>query len=352
MKTPDFIITSNTLQFGGAERQRVALANALCSRGFAAQLRLMQGYGPLAEELTDRVEVVQESWHRSARRERPGTLLVSGSTNTEIAFALMWRARNAPHGRWVVAHHHPAADARGVFSRALAAAIRRADGAIYLSETHRHDHLVHQRLDRGRYWFAPNGVALPTATQLRRSPAPGEPVTMVFAGRLVRSKRVDLLVRALAAGMEDLAWTLDIYGDGPAREEVEALIPARLSQRIRVRGWCHDVPAMLREADLFVFPSRFEAQPMVILEAMAAGVPVVSAAVASVPEMLADGAGLVIEGDDEHSWRSSLRALIQDASRRHQLAEQGQRRARDHYSVPAMANRYVEIRAELVGERR
>jgi glycosyltransferase involved in cell wall biosynthesis len=341
---PDFILTSNTLHFGGAERQRVALANQLVARGYLVQLRLLQEAGPLGSELDPRVEVIVGPWYRPGA-QAGRTLLVTGTTNTEVGWGSLWAARHRRSGRWVVANHHAAAADRPIFTRGLAAATRRADGAIYLSAVHRQDHDRYQRLDSGRFWIVPNGVGdspLPPAQQEVVGP-----VRLVFAGRLVAAKRVDFLVRVLTGGMDDLSWTLDVYGDGPEREALERSVPPAYADRIRFRGWSADVSGVLSAAQVFTFPSDFEAQPMAVIEAMAAGLAIASSGVAAVPEMLADGAGIVVPSQDEQAWRRVLRTLVADSGLRRSLGERARSRVQLRYSLSAMADGYVAVRDSL-----
>jgi glycosyltransferase involved in cell wall biosynthesis len=341
---PDFILTSNTLQFGGAERQRVALANQLVHRGYRVQVRLLQETGPLRADLDSRVEVVVGPWYQPGT-EASRTLLVTGTTNTEVGLGTLWAARNRRRGRWVVAHHHPAASDGPVFPRSLAAAVRRADGVIYLSAVHRRDHGRYQRLDAGRFWIVPNGVCDPPLPPARQDV--GGPVRMVFTGRLIPVKRVDLLVRVLTEGMDDLSWTLDIYGDGPERQALEVSVPTAYADRIRFRGWSTDIPGVLSRAQVFTFPSDFEAQPMAVLEAMAAGLAIASNGVAAVPEMLADGAGIVVASQAVQDWRRVLRSLVGDPELRRRLGERARARARLHYSLSAMTDGYLTVRDSL-----
>lgn len=341
---PDFIITSPTLDFGGAERQRVALANGLAEHGERVTLRLLQGEGGLREDVSPAVQVESASYRHITRNAGRHTLLVTGTTRIEVAFGAAWRAVNAPNGRWIVANHHAAAPDHAVFHGADAALMRASDGVVYLADIHRDAHLAHQRLDRGRYWVVPNGIDVSNFTPARgdatRAPA------VVTIGRLAEIKQIPLLVEAMS-DLSDLDWTLDIWGDGPDRDRIEAAVPAHLSDRICLRGWCTDVAAVLADADLFCTTSRFEAQPMTILEAMAAGVPVASSAVASVPEMLSDGAGVLVEPNTREEWSRRLRTLLTDPAQLEALGRAGRTRALERYTESRMIENYRRIRDEV-----
>jgi glycosyltransferase involved in cell wall biosynthesis len=158
--------------------------------------------------------------------------------------------------------------------------------------------------------------------------------------RIVEHKNPQLLVAALD-GLRDLPWRLDIFGDGPDRARLEALTPERLRDRVHWRGWSAGPEHALPGSDLVCVPSRSEAFPMVILEAMARGIPVIASSVCSVPDMLADGkAGLLVDPIDVPSWERALRAALSDPAGLRRIGLAGQQRMRAHYTVAAMVDSY------------
>lgn len=355
---PDIIVTTPTLGFGGAERQRVVLVNGLAAAGERVQLRAVQGFGPLAADLSGAVQRVAAPYTQVSRDAGRCTLLVTGTSRIELAFGLAWRTANLPHGRWVVANHQPAEADRPVFPAPVAAPMCLADGMIYLSVDHREAHRRHQRLDRGRWWIVPNGidveaVAGPHRPRPPRQPRPG-PIRLVTASRLAAVKQVDLLVGAVGEGLDDLDWTLDVWGEGPDRDALTAAVaglPPAVADRVRLRGWCADVPGMLREADVFCLPSRAEAQPMTVLEAMACGTAVVAHPVAAVPEMLQDGlAGYLVSPPTLQRWREVLREVVTDDAGRRRTVARAADRVRQRYSLEAMIEGYRRVRDEAVGD--
>ncbi|MDR1726338.1 MAG: glycosyltransferase family 4 protein [Acidobacteriota bacterium] len=95
----------------------------------------------------------------------------------------------------------------------------------------------------------------------------------LFIGRLIASKNVVFLINTLAT-MKDLPWELDIVGDGAQREFIENTINRLgLKERITLHGHQNDVSCFYRKADMFLFPSLLESVALVVLEAMAFGVP-------------------------------------------------------------------------------
>jgi glycosyltransferase involved in cell wall biosynthesis len=157
-------------------------------------------------------------------------------------------------------------------------------------------------------------------------------------GRIVELKNPHLLVEALSAHM-DLPWTLDIFGDGPDRTRLEALAPS--SDRVRWRGASPGPDHAFAEIDVLCVPSRTEAFPMVIAEAMTRGVPVVASAVGSIPDILDGGrAGILVEPVTVEAWSAALRPILVDPSPLAELAKAGVQRANEQYTVDAMTDAY------------
>ena len=128
----------------------------------------------------------------------------------------------------------------------------------------------------------PNGVDTARFTgcsAARARPAPGHGRRLLAIGRLTRQKGFDLLPDALPPG-----WTIDVLGDGP-------ICPPH--PQIRWQGRQEDIPGWMGRADALIIPSRWEGFSLVAAEGLAAGLPVVAAAVDALPEVLGDAALLV-----------------------------------------------------------
>lgn len=336
---PSIVLTTNTLNYGGAERQRVLLAGALAARGHDVTLVCLQRLGPLVREVPMGVRLVRLPYWLPVLDLPPGpAVLVSGTTNTEVGFASAWR-RSGTNRRWLVAAHNPPRQDAPTYSGALAAMVRRSDGVVALSPRHWTELTRHQEL-HNRHFVAPNGVELsPSPKDLASS---SETVRLVFVGRILEEKNPHLLVAALA-GLPEFRWQLDIFGDGPDFDRLSAQTPPDLADRVRWRGWADGPDEALANADLMCLPSRAEAFPLVVLEAMARGVPVVGSAVCSVPDILDNGAaGVLVDPITVESWRSALRPVLGDGALRARLGRAGWERARARYTVDEMANAYSE----------
>lgn len=336
------VLATNQLCRGGAERQRVLLAGELARRGYPVTIVCLQDLGPLQRELDPRVRLVLSPWWQPwpaglDTGDRP-TVLITGITNTEVGFAMAVSRSRRRHRRpvWLVASHDPPRPG-GTYSPRLAAAVRRADGMIALSHAHLAELTADQTLARPT-WLAPNGV--PDRTYTARS-TPRSLVRLGMLTRVVDHKNPHKLVSALAP-LAGGSWTLDIFGDGPDRARLQALTPPELADQVRWRGWSPGPYDAFPQFDILCVPSETEAFPLVIVEAMAAGLPVIAAGVCAVPEMLDHGrAGVVVAPGDAAGWTAALRDAIEDPNSLAERAAAGRARQQQLFTIEAMADGYV-----------
>lgn len=337
---PSVIITTNRLVFGGAERHHALLAAELSKRGYDMTIACMQRFGPLVAEIDPSVRVVRQPWWAPSVDLSTGeSIIIGGDTNTETGFATLWRAAGSGR-RWLVAPHIPPNPDGPTYSRGLAAAMRRSDGVIALSPAHWAEATAYQDLGT-RSFIAPNGVA--SAADVAGAPARPEtasPPHLVMLSRIVEHKNPHLLIQALD-GLRELPWRLSIFGDGPDRERLEAMTPADLADRITWRGWSPGPEPALADCDLLCVPSRSEAFPLVILEAMARRIPVAASAVCAVRDMIDGGrAGILVDDVSVAGWRAALDDALRHTDTWRELGERGFERMRNLYTIEAMADAY------------
>lgn len=151
------------------------------------------------------------------------------------------------------------------------------------------------------------------------SPSAPKPAHLLFVGRLAAVKGVPMLLEALRDLSGDHpALHLTLVGDGPERAALERRAREMgLTSRITFAGYRSqaEVAALLREATALVLPSFAEGVPVVLMEAMAARVPVVATRIAGVPELVEDGvSGLLVPPGDAHALRIALGRCLYDAN--------------------------------------
>lgn len=174
-------------------------------------------------------------------------------------------------------------------------------------------------------------------------------------GSLKEEKGFRFLLEAafhVTAGVGDVKFL--IVGDGPLREELERMASSRAAEgSIVFTGYRNDVYSLLGTFDLFVLPSLKEGLPMVLLEAMAAGIPVIATRVGAVPRVISDGVnGLLISPGDIDELRKAIERVLGDSSLAASMATRGLATVQDHYSSESMFSRYHEVYLDVLRRRR
>jgi len=184
---------------------------------------------------------------------------------------------------------------------------------------------------------------------------PPDAFVFMTASVVTRQKGVQLAVEAFARERtRDPHARLVVVGDGPYRARLESKCRA-----LGLEGCCRLVgevpparmPDYFAAADAFIFPTlRMESTGIVLLEAMAAGLPVAASAIAAVPEVVGD-AGLLVRAGDVGALAEAMRRLAQDPGLRAGLAVRGRARVVAHYSKPDVIARIEAECRELAGPR-
>lgn len=192
----------------------------------------------------------------------------------------------------------------------------------------------------------PNGADTDLFSPRSGERTPG-PVRLFFHGRVVYQKGLDALLAALGQLAPDLPWELHIAGDGPQRPELEAQAAALgIADRVIFRGWMRrpELSRVLRDMDLYVFPSRDEGMPNAVLEAMASGLPVVATRIAGSEELVVpEVTGLLAAPGSLEELAGAIGRLIQDQDAREAMGRAGRERVLREYSWASVAARYLEL---------
>lgn len=185
-------------------------------------------------------------------------------------------------------------------------------------------------------------TALPEGFRARHGIARGERM-LLYAGGFYANKRVDRLVEA-AAGLDATLIVLGADADG-SQADIEALAKQR-GTRLRALGRVprEDLLSAYREADLFVMASDFEGFGIVLLEALAAGLPFVSTPAGAAPDLAATGGGALVT--DADAMREAIRSLLADDGRRRQMSAAGLAGA-PRWTWESVAKDYLAIFEEV-----
>ncbi len=222
------------------------------------------------------------------------------------------------------------------------AARRNIDRFVALSRGNAEDIQDYLGVDAERITEIPNGVDTgfyaPADTEELEDEYDLQENVVVAVSRLVKYKGHHLLVDAVN-DMDDTS--LVIAGDGPFRDELEA----RAGPDVHFAGFVdeEDLPRYYSLGDVFCLPTFGEGMPLSILEAFACGTPVVSTAVGSIPDVVDDAVGRVVEPRDADALRDALTGLFADSEQLQEMGEECRRRAEEEYSWESVAERTLAL---------
>lgn len=202
----------------------------------------------------------------------------------------------------------------------------------------------------------PNGVDVPRFSKAKpfsNEELEASPDTqwIIAVGRLHPQKGHRILIDAAAPVLRaNPQWRLMIVGEGPLRDELQARIDSlECQQQIRLLGFRDDVPRLLKSAALFVLPSLWEGQPNVVLEALAAGLPVIATGVEGVAELIESGAkGLIVEPANIDALQTALSSLVESEARRTDLVMSPQHLSQSILTSQSAASQYAILYQHLL----
>ncbi len=226
------------------------------------------------------------------------------------------------------------------------------------------DDLVRLRVaPAGKFRVVPLGLELDRFTRLTAEQRTAErarlgvrddDVVAVFMGRLVPIKRVDVLLDAVAAARAQGAPViLVVVGGGECEAALRAhAAAARIEDAVRFVGYRADVEPLLAASDLAVLSSANEGTPVALIEAAAAGLPLVATDVGGVRDVVAEGTGTLVAAGDAAGLGAAIAALAGDAERRGACGEAAQRHVLARYRAARLVHDIDELYRELVDARR
>lgn len=334
--------------FGGAERSFVDLCAELIDRGHDV-LAVCEQRGaarPMLERIRGlRIETprVWGAWDPFARRAILRALREHGS---EVVQCHLARAA-----------HLGGAAARSLGLPTLAKTHNYVDLKYYraidlLVPTTRSqaDYLREQRIPTERIVQIPNFSRL--TVSIRRPSVIDGPLRVLGLGRFVEKKGFDVLLDALAS-LAPQRIALTLAGDGPLREALHARAQA-LPPTVTVRfsGWVEDVAPLFAAHDLFVLPSRDEPFGIVILEAMAAGVPIIATRTRGPLEILDAATAVLVDIGDVQALAQAIDGILRDRSGALDRAARAAAVYETTYSAAAVVPQYEALYTALTRGRK
>jgi glycosyltransferase involved in cell wall biosynthesis len=206
------------------------------------------------------------------------------------------------------------------------------------------------RFPRGKMVIIPHGV---DSSQYvgRDGQERDEGLRIAFVGRVAPIKNVIYLLEAVALLPPQIHWEMRVAGDGPQLAECRALSERlRVQDRVHWEGWTNDPKPLLRWANVFALPSRWEGCPMALLEAMASGLPCIGLRWDAVLAPV-DLSGMIVEGENGFSvdgrapgaFAGALAHLAEHPDRRLRMGQASRRLAETRFSWTRIANAYVSL---------
>jgi len=291
---------------GGVERHVLWLSNGLAGMGHC--VTVITAGGKLEEKLDPEVEI----WRLPVHRKNPVTGL----------YAALKIADRAKRERWDILHAHSrvpawiawwASSMTGIPWVFTAHDRYRKNGAIRPFRSAHGSICVSEAVRKHLSGFLPNRVevirnGIPFSGR-QWGEKPDGAMRILFVGRLTHRKGLHIVMEALSS-LKDWEWSLEVVGDGPQRQELEALAGSLgIKRRVIFQGFQDDPQKWMAERDMLIFPSLDEGMGLVLMQAIQAGVPVLASDIEPVRELVGEEALLVATGDVER-WRQSIKEVI------------------------------------------
>lgn len=339
--------------YGGAERYLIALTEGLDRSVYDIQM-LVSNRAP--ERLTDALSHLRVPWEniapisgktdikglrahiRAFKKQRPDIVHFNLANPLHGQYAIL-AARLSSIPVCIATLHLPPRSAtstrRGRFFQRQT--LGNLNALIAVCKSSRDLMVVHLGIPAEQTAVIYNGID--AAPFVPKSHAPTETPIIGAIARLTHQKGIDILLDAahIVCEIHPRARFV-IAGDGPLQPDLEAQCNRlNLQNNVSFPGECTDVPGLLQTFDMFALPSRYESFPFVVLEAMAAGLPVVAAAVDGVPEAIASNhIGLLVPPENPAALAEAIAALIVDPNLRATMSRKARRRVETDFSLSQM----------------
>ena len=354
------------LAIGGIERMVLDLVFDLPRDEYETAFCTFDREGPLARQVRDRSMAIHFRPRRGAidprfvwwlagllRRERIDIVHAHNATAFfygAAATSLVARTR-------FVYTEHDRAFPTPLRERGLHALLaRRTDAVVTVSDTLRDNLVRYECFPPSRVHVVKNGVRLSSPQRsreaMRHDLALGARPVAGIVARMAPVKNHALLLRAwkqVVARVPDAV--LLVVGNGSTEPACRALADElQLGDAVRFLGFRLDIADLLQAMDVFVLSSRSEGLSLTLLEAEAAGLPIVATHVGGNPEVVRDGeSGLLVASDNAEAMAAALAQLLQNPALRRRFGARGRELYRDGFTLESMVSGYTRLYRAVVG---
>jgi len=358
-----------TLVRGGAEKQLTLLACGLPREQFDVHVAVLTHTGPLERELREAkipITVIGKRWkadplayfrlRRHIRNLRPDIV----HTWLFAANAYGRQAALAAGVKHIIAGERCVDPWKSEWQLAIDRSLARRTERIVTNSSGVQEFYVSRGLPAEKFVVIPNGIAPPVVTDsvsrealLAELNLPANSRLIGCVGRLWPQK-----------GLKDLIWAADllkstrddahllIVGDGPLRWRLERFMRQNaVADKVHFLGERHDVPRLMQHFDVLWLGSEYEGQSNAILEAMAAGVPVIAHDIAGNRDLVVpDETGYLVPLGDTFEFARRTHWLLDDDTLRRRLGDAGRERVRREFSVEQMVARHAQLYERLASQ--
>lgn len=373
MKRARIVFLVSTLDVGGAENVLAEVVNGLPTERFESRLYFLREPGTIGSSLLEGGVEGEHSMEAFRGDPRAGWRLRGALRRfgPDVLFSLdhhnavFWGGLCKESGltpRWVVGSHSTGRVGGHSFSLRDRMFLGSIDRLIALSRSHASYLSTVESIPRARISIIENGIDVDyygvrdegSVENVRRSLglSPNDRVVIMVASLRPEKGHEALLEATTLLVADGRTVKVLIVGDGPRRAELESIREARgLSDHVAFLGERRDVRELLHVADVLALPSHpvVETLPLCVLEAMAAGVPVVASAVGSLPDLIEDRVnGLLIGPADVGGLRRAICHIIDESQESADMARRARETVRKRYTSRRMVEGYGALFESLV----
>ena len=356
MSPKRLLVVIDEMEVGGSQRQIVHLLTGLDRSRWAPELAYFRNDSFLIQRLHD-AGIPVHLLPKRGRLDLPflrsfSALLRRGDYDLIHAFSLtaeLWavlaKMLSGCHAPLLASERNQQLDKPAWYWQVKQFILARSAGLIANSESGARTTALHTGMPADFFDTIANGVEIPPEASPADKRAlraelgiPGNRGFALFVGRLVPQKNLDCLIKAMAAMAPGQRPWLALAGDGPLRQSAQQLADnCGVAADLQFLGERSDTAQLMQAADFLVLPSHFEGLSNSLLEAMAAGCPVIASAVGGSPELITHGrTGLLFQADDAAALASLMTRLCADPAERALLSRQARAHVERTYGVPAL----------------
>jgi glycosyltransferase involved in cell wall biosynthesis len=363
------LLLSTSMGMGGADKQLLSAAQVLRARGHDILIVALVSLGPMGLEAR-RMGIRTESLEmprgypdprglfrliRLVRTWKPD-VLHSHMIHANLLARVVRVLTPVPV---VVATIHSLYEGGPLWMWAYRLTNRLVDGMTIVSQAAAERYITEGIVPRELLRVIPNGVELERFSSLpagaraesRSSLGVGDRFVWLAVGRFAPPKDYPTMLRAfrLVVAQQPRAILL-LAGRGPLQQEAEALVrELDLGDHVRFLGVRHDVPELMNAADGYLMSSAWEGMPMVLLEAAAAGLPIVATRVGGNHELVRDGeTGFLVPARDPNALGAAvLRLMALSQVERQAMGKRGRDHVRTHYGLERVTEQWERLYREV-----